>query len=158
MSAEGQTYVEKYSPYEGTTYQIHLRLGLLSNDAHDFKIFCGDQYLAEMCRCSVKSVQRAKAELIRDGFLKMTRPATGRQVAEYVFIFNYGIGGQGDRPQEIGGQMGPNRWTSRESSPINRNEVKEGGEAEILEFKPVDHRRHAERLRALVKLQQKENQ
>ena len=125
MSAEGQTYVEKYSPYTGTTYQVHLRLGLLSNDAHGFQIYCGDKYLADMCRCSLKAVQRAKGRLMRDGFLRLLKPAFGRNVAVYEFIFKgTEMGGQDVHLTGIGGHFVPNRWTSEESTPITTNEIK----------------------------------
>ena len=132
MSAEGQTFVEKYSPYEGATFSVHLRLGLLSNDAHDYRIFSGDTYLADKCRLSVRSVKRAKAELIKDGYLKCVFPGSGRRVAEYEFIFKgQEIGGQRDTPTRIGGQPRPNRGTTTVSSPIYRNEMKESEEPSI---------------------------
>ena len=127
MSAEGQTYVEKYSPYRGNAYQVHLRLGLLSNDAHGFQIYCGDKYLADMCRCSQKTVQRVREQLVADGFLRVLSPAEGRRTAVYEFIFKgLAIGGQFDQPSEgIGGHFVPNRWTSEKTSPITTNKYKQ---------------------------------
>jgi hypothetical protein len=125
MSAEGQTYVEKNSPFEGATYAVHLRLGLLSNDANHYRIWCGDQYLADKCRVSVRSVKRAKAILISRGYLKSLSPAVGRKVAEYQFLFRGQIiGGQGD-PLAMGGQPVTNRGPNLHSLPINTNEMKE---------------------------------
>ena len=137
MSAEGQIYVEKFSPYSGATFQVHLRLGLLSNDANDYRIFSGDVYLAEKCRCGVRTVKRAKAQLIRDGFLELLKPAAGRRVAEYRFIFKgQRIGGQIGLPSEMGGHRRSNRGPTASSSPTYRNELKEDESTSNSE--PVD--------------------
>ena len=126
MSAEGQTYVEDHSPYRGVTLMVHLRLGLLSNDANDYRIWAGDEYLARKCGCSLRSVTRAKAQLVKDGYLEELFPATGRLVSEYRFIFKgEQIGRQDGAPSRIASQRGRNRSPSTPSSPIYRNKLKE---------------------------------
>jgi len=126
MSAEGQIFVEKRSPYKGSTYDVHLRLGLLSNDAHDYRIWSGDEYLADKCRCSIRTVRRAKAQLVKDGYLRQVFPGAGRQVAEYQFIFKgQEIGGQPVTLKRIGGQPRLNRRTTGPTTPTNTNELKE---------------------------------
>ena len=118
MSAEGQAYVERYSPYKGDTYMIHLRIGMLTNETHQNTLFSGDKYLAGLCRCSVKTVQRAREKMTEDGYLSLISPATGRKLAVYRVLFP-SIGGHFDHlPDEIGGHLVPNRWTSEETSPI----------------------------------------
>ena len=125
MSAEAQTYVERYSPYFGVTYQVHLRLGLLSNDAHGHQIYCGDRYLMDKCRASERSIKRAKAQLIADGFLKVISSAVGRKSAVYEFLFRgVEIGGHDDPLLIIGGQMSQNRGPNLQGTPIYRKEVK----------------------------------
>jgi hypothetical protein len=126
MSAEGQTYVERYSPYTGSIYDVHLRLGLLSNDAHEYLIYSGDKYLADKCRCSLVTIKRAKAQLIKDGFLIRLKPAVGRQYAEFQFVFKgVEIAGHLGPPEEIAGHLGPNSGSSEETSPIYLNKRKE---------------------------------
>ena len=125
MSADGQAFVEKHSPYTGTAYLIHLRMGMLANETHGYRLYSGDAYFAQLCRCSVKTLQRSRNLMVADGYLKLIRPATGRQVAEYEFLFLLRIGGHSDHPNKIGGHLVPNRWTSEESSPTNRNKYKE---------------------------------
>ena len=126
MSAEGQIYVEKHSPYTGTTFTVHLRLGLLSNDANDYRIWAGDEYLAEKCRCSIRAVSRAKSQLVKDGYLEVLFAAIGRRVAEYRFIFKgQEIGRQSDVLSRIGRQPNTNRSPNATITPIYRNELKE---------------------------------
>jgi hypothetical protein len=104
MSAEGQAFVEKFSPYTGNAYMIHLRMGMLANETHGYRLYSGDKYFAQLCRCDVKSVQRARATMIKDGYLIQLFEAKGRQVAEYQFIF---LGHESEYGQEIGGHLIP---------------------------------------------------
>jgi hypothetical protein len=125
VSEEGQLFVEKYSPYRDLTYQIHLRLGLLVNDGYDYRIFCGDPYLAQKCRCSLRSVRRAKAQLVKDGYLRIIRLAMGRQISEYEFIFKgHPIVGQIVQGPQNRGPSTTNRGPSATSPPIYRNKDK----------------------------------
>jgi len=139
MSDAGRAYVEKHSPYTGTMFLIHLRLGNIENDTYNHRLFIADENLAKLCRCSTKSVQRAKAQMVEDGFLRLLRPASGRRVAEYEFLFpqtdvditpdfvpeEEEIGGHfvriGGHPVRIGGHFVP----SEEDSPLYINKQKE---------------------------------
>jgi len=162
MSDAGRAYVEKHSPYTGAFFLIHLRLGNIENDTYNHRLFIGDENLAKLCRCSVKTVQRAKAQMIEDGFLRLLKPATGRKVAEYEFLFpetktkvevapvkeDAEIGGQIDQPLEvfddgigghfvrIGGhfvRIGGHFVPENEVSPIYRNKEEiEGTESSSL--------------------------
>ena len=87
MSDTGRAYVEKHSPYTGAMFLIHLRLGNIENDTYNHRLFIADENLAKLCRCSTKTVQRAKAQMVEDGFLRLLKPATGRRAAEYEFLF-----------------------------------------------------------------------
>jgi hypothetical protein len=118
MSAEGQAYVERYSPYKGDTYLIHLRIGMLSNETHHNTLFSGDKYLAGLCRCDTKTVQRARKQMIEDGYLSLLTPATGQKPAVYQVLFPE-VGGHFDYlPDEVGGHPVRSRWTSAKTSPI----------------------------------------
>lgn len=130
MSAEAQTFVEQWSPYEGSTYAVHLRLALLANDANNYDIWCGDKYLADKCRCSLASVKRAKATLIKDGYLERVSPAFGRRVAHFRFVFKgVRIAGQGDPPPaRIAGRPVSNSGSSASASPINELNEKKNDE------------------------------
>ena len=119
-------FVEKHSPYTGNTYNVHLRLGILANDANHFRIYCGDQYLSEMCRVSLATVKRAKAELVRDGYLRKLYEASGRRRAEFEFIFKgQPVAGQNDPQGRMAGQSASNSGSNGNSSPITTNEYKE---------------------------------
>jgi hypothetical protein len=127
MSAEGQAYVESNSPYSGLTYLVHLRLGMLANETYGYRIFIGDRRFAELCRCSEKTLQRARQQMIDDGFLALIKPARGQKVAEYQFLFPK-VGGQNDhlvggQNDEVGGhpvQVGGHPVQIEDPTPINR--------------------------------------
>jgi hypothetical protein len=118
MSAESQSYVERFSPYTGITYMIHLRMGLLANETHDYRLFCGDSYFAQLCRCSEKTVQRGRQTMIEDGYLIEMHEAKGRRVAEFQFVFlgheEMRIGGHLSSDERMGRHPSPNSKTSEE--------------------------------------------
>jgi hypothetical protein len=115
MSAESQVDVEKFSPYKGAQYMVHLRMGILANDTHNYELFMGDKKMAYLCRCSIKTVQRTREQMIDDGLLEFLTPATGQSPARYRFIFH---------AEKVGGHLGQSRWTSEKSSPIYVKEDK----------------------------------
>ena len=128
MSAKSQDYVEDNSPYDGIAYMIHLRMGILANNTHGYTIFMRDELFAHLCRCSTKTLQRARVEMVKDGYLSLISPATKKEVAKWQFIFKGvgGIGGHFDQSIEMGGHLGQDGWTSTESSPtyvIKENSV-----------------------------------
>lgn len=150
MSAEGQSYVEDNSPYSGHFYNVHLRLGLLSNDAHNYEIYCGDEYLARKCRCSTRTVKRAKAQLIKDGYLEALFIAVGHKPSRYRFIFKgQEVGGHDGPLQKVGGHPRPSRGTSTTFTPIYRKEIKESDKPFDFEPLPSLHD-HAAQVRAAI--------
>jgi hypothetical protein len=128
VSDAGRAYVERHSPYKGDFFLIHLRLGNIENDTYNHRLFIADLNLAKLCRCSTKTVQRAKDQMVRDGFLRQLKPAVGQRVAEFEFLFPKTqvniqmepIEEDGQSVEE-GGQSVLSGWTSREPSPTNRN-------------------------------------
>ena len=88
MSDKGRAFVKEHSPYTGTTYFIHYLLGDLENVSHDHRLFTGDKRLAFEARTSVRTVIRAKAQLVTDGFLEVLNDKTSPgHPAEYRFLF-----------------------------------------------------------------------
>lgn len=118
MSDRGRHYVDKHSPYSGTTFLIHYRLGDLENDTYGHRLFMGIPWMAKKCRCSKKTIQRAMLQMVEDGFLELLFPETAEKAAEYIFLFpgeavdNLTTDGDG------GGQLRKERWTSTETTPI----------------------------------------
>jgi len=153
MSDAGRAYVEKHSPYTGAMFLIHLRLGNIENDTYNHRLFISDDNLAKLCRCSTKTVQRAKAQMVEDGFLRLLKPAKGQRIAEYEFLFpdtsvnitlerieDDEVGGQNVQPSEkvgghsvqVGGhlvQVGGHFVPENETSPIYRNKEIESTES-----------------------------
>jgi hypothetical protein len=88
VSDKGRAFVKEHSPYTGTTYFIHYLLGDLENVSHDHRLFTGDKRLAFEARTSVRTVIRAKAQLVTDGFLEVLNDKTSPgHPAEYRFLF-----------------------------------------------------------------------
>ena len=134
MSAECEAYVEKHSPYSGNYYLIHMRLATLANDTNGYRLWIGDKKICELCRCSPKTLQRVRQQLIRDGFLALVEPAQGRRTAVYELLM----------PDRIGGHSVLNRWSLRDSSPIYGNKEKES-ETGVSRFPPVDESEYERR-------------
>ena len=115
MSDRGRDYVDAHSPYVGTTFLIHYRLGDLENDTHHHRLFMGLPYLADKCRCSKKTVQRALNLFVEEGFLKELAPETAERAAEYEFLFPETA--VDIRAKNSGGHLRKKRWTNVEPTP-----------------------------------------
>ena len=127
MSAECEAYVEKHSPYSGNYYLIHMRLATLANETNDYKLWIGDAKLCDVCRCSPKTIQRVRNQMIADGFLVMITPAKGRENAVYQLLM----------PDRIGGHSVLNRWSLCPTPPIYINKKKKS-ETSVSQPPPVD--------------------
>jgi len=136
MSAECEAYVERHSPYSGNYYLVHMRLATLANDTNDYKLWIGDAKLQDLCRCSPKTIQRVRQQMIKDGFLTLVEPAKGRHNAIYQFLM----------PERIGGHSVLNRWSPCPTPPIYRNRSKRS-ETSVSQPPPVDISEY-ERMRA----------
>ncbi len=132
MSSECEAYVEKHSPYSGNYYLIHMRLATLANETNDYKLWIGDAKLQDLCRCSLKTLQRVRNQMITDGFLALVEPATGRKKAVYKLLM----------PERIGGHSVLNRWSLCPTSPIYINKSKKS-ETSVSQPPPVDMSEYA---------------
>ena len=78
MSEEARVWVKKHSPYKGALYTIHYMMADLANDTFGYQLWCGDEYLANNCRVSTKTVQRAREAMVADGLLEVVDPSAHR--------------------------------------------------------------------------------
>ena len=141
MSAESEAFVDRFSPYRGNTLMIHQRFGILANEAYDYRIFMRDEKICDLCRCSPKTLQRARNQMIKDGFLQRVKTAYGHQSAEYVFLFP-GLEGHIDRLKPKSRRSkSPSSRSSASVTPIYRTEVKERESAQIVDLEAVKARR-----------------
>ena len=129
MSAECEAFVEKHSPYKRDTFSIHLRLAMIANEAYGYRIFASEKKLCELCRCSPKTLQRAKKQLIADGYLKLVFPAQGRHVAEYQFMMPGIAGHSGGAIARIAGHPVRNSRSLATITPLYINKDKESEES-----------------------------
>ena len=126
MSAEGEAFVEKHSPYTGIVYAIHLRFGHLENNTRGHRLWMADKNVAKLCRCDVKTIRRAKKRMIDDGFLELLQPPSHHSPAVYRFLFpKSGVDVSMDDDDVLGGHFVPEsghpvpaEWTSGDSSPL----------------------------------------
>lgn len=128
MSSEAEAYVENHSPYRATSYLIHYRMAVLSNETKGYTIYMGDANLAKRCRTSTKTLQRTREKMITDGYLALVTPAVGRDTAVYQMLFPgasderlRSIGGHFD---QVGGHSDTDRWTSGDPPPTNTTKGK----------------------------------
>jgi hypothetical protein len=70
MSDDERAWVWNHSPYAGRAQVIHLKMADWANEGHGWMLYCGDATLAKAARCSRRSVERAKTQMIEDGFLE----------------------------------------------------------------------------------------
>ena len=71
MSEEATTWVYEHSPYTGVLFSVHLAIADIANDSYDDKFWLGGEELAALARCSARTVQRAKARMVADGYLEV---------------------------------------------------------------------------------------
>lgn len=68
-------------------WSLLMTIAYIVNKRNGFRLFAGDEELAAMSRLSLRSVQRAKPELVELGWLDQTRRASPTNWAEYEFVF-----------------------------------------------------------------------
>lgn len=71
MSTEALKWVIANSPYEGAFLLVHIVIADAVDEAHENKLRLSEAALAQKARCSARTVQRAKAQMISDGFLDL---------------------------------------------------------------------------------------
>ena len=87
MSGEAVGYVYRHSPYNGATFNIHLAIADVVNDAHGNKLWMATDTIAEKTRTNRRTVQRAIDRLCDDGFMELVEKATQHRPAIYKFLF-----------------------------------------------------------------------
>jgi len=81
--------VFEHSPYEDSTFVVHLALADVANDLNENKIWAFHETLARKARVSDRSLSRAIATLLADGFLQKLESPQGRarRATVYRFLF-----------------------------------------------------------------------
>jgi len=87
MSGEAVGYVYRHSPYNGATFNIHLAIADVVNDAHGNRLWMATDTIAEKTRTNRRTVQRAIDRLCDDGFMELVEKATQHRPAIYKFLF-----------------------------------------------------------------------
>jgi predicted transcriptional regulator len=87
MSGEAVGYVYRHSPYNGATFNIHLAIADVVNDAHHNKLWMATDTIAQKTRTNRRTVQRAIDTLCNDGFMELVEKATQHRPATYRFLF-----------------------------------------------------------------------
>jgi hypothetical protein len=88
MSPEATEYVLKHSPYKGTPRFIHFLMACVANEKKDYELWMTDQYLAERANCTREAVNRARRQMVEDGFLEpLSQDGAGRKARKYRFLF-----------------------------------------------------------------------
>ncbi len=87
MSVKATTWVYDHSPYKGIVFSVHLAIADIVNDTFDNRFWVGEENLAAKVRCSTRTVERAKARLVKDGYLEVVDSRHGPgKTNEYRFM------------------------------------------------------------------------
>ena len=87
MSVQATTWVYEHSPYTGVFFSVHLAIADIVNDLYDNRFWLSEEALATKARCSTRTVERAKAQLVKDGYLEVTDGRHGPgKTNEYRFM------------------------------------------------------------------------
>ncbi len=87
MTWHEQAWVELNSPYTNGAYATHLVIAGIVNTDHDFDLFVHPDKLAVRCHCSVATLRRQLADMVRDGYLEIREQGGGRaRFTRYRFI------------------------------------------------------------------------
>lgn len=74
MSSDAIGWVFKHSPFDGPTFVVHLALGDVANDVHDYELWMSTETLAKKAHVSRSTAVRALRELTEAGFLEVVKP------------------------------------------------------------------------------------
>jgi len=87
MSTEAFKWVIANSPYEGAFFTVHLIIADAVDEADENKLGLSEAALAQKSRCSTRTIQRAKAQMLADGFLELIDNSHGPGKADtYRFL------------------------------------------------------------------------
>ena len=87
MSVKATTWVYENSPYTGIFFTVHLAIADIANDLYDNRFWLSEEALAAKARCSTRTVERAKARLVKDNYLEVVDGRHGPgKTNEYRFM------------------------------------------------------------------------
>lgn len=78
MSAEAVGYVYRHSPYEHSTFTVHLALADSANDQHGYELWARQEWIAGKARVSRQTVNRALKTMVEDGYLQVVEDNHGK--------------------------------------------------------------------------------
>lgn len=88
MSAQATSFVWEYSPYRGSTFDVHKAIADSVNDQHSNQFWMFQDKLARKARVSRETGNRAVKRLIADGFLELVEEGGGRnRPSRFRFLF-----------------------------------------------------------------------
>ena len=70
MSGPVRQWVKVNSPYHGKTRSVHLELADLTHDRGDGAVFASEETIARGADCSTRTVRRALAVMLADGWIE----------------------------------------------------------------------------------------
>ena len=126
MSIEATNHVFKFTQYPPAQSYILLAIADVVNDTHDNRFFMTIKALAKKTKCSERTVQRALAQFVEDGWLSVKAESNGRgNPTEYQFQL---VMGDNLTPifEEKGDKSGSKRVTNEVSIhllELNRTQV-----------------------------------
>ena len=97
---QAMRWVFDHSPYTGTSRLVHLTIARLVDEFDDVSIWLEEDVLAPKAQCSIRTLRRAVAQMVEDGFLeKVDDKDRGVRVFEYRFMMPGTAGKSESRPE-----------------------------------------------------------
>jgi len=116
VSVDEIGWVWRSSPYSGTAKLIHLKMAQWANEGHEWMLYCGDAVLAQAAACNRRTVERAKAQMVEDGYLEdlHERHANGNRLYRFLMPGT----DQCDKLSDTNATSRPTNATFDPSSPL----------------------------------------
>lgn len=87
MSNDAEGWAWQNSPYRGSQLLVHLALGDIANDAHDYELWLSTASIAKKARCSRNTVTTVLSDLVRRGLLELIEAGgSQRKPSRYRFL------------------------------------------------------------------------
>lgn len=150
MSSDAAGWAWQNSPYRGSQLLVHLALGDIANDAHNYELWLSTGSIAKKARCSRNTVTTVLADMLKRGLLELIEAGgSQRKPSRYRYLMPSALSAHVDASSQPPYMSAERACTSAlvdATSAISvqplarspRRELKEITKATQEELKPAD--------------------